>query len=242
MDGLPNAPQIPMPQVPLSPKPFLKTPLGLILIAVGVIALIVAALFGLKSLNLNLPSFPGKPEQTINQVQPPQILDPKVLFNKTIASILTKPMLPTKLENIRKEQDQTTRDSFFMSWKTKSSISTISGTMTASTPSQISSLSLSFLYINEASASTEVAQRIIPEFFSVTPRGTWGCKPIQNITYCENFWEENKIKRGISVQSPISTEQTGISVGFCEFHQNTDVYSWKSCTSEFAETGINEAL
>lgn len=237
MDNLPNAPQIPIPQVPLSPKPFFKTPIGLILIAVGVIALISAAIFTLKNLNINLPTLPGKQVQTTNQAQQPQILDPKVLFNKKISLVLKSSLLPKSLEDINLQQDQIIKSSYILSWDTP--LGTVSGLMTASTPTQISYLYLSFLDEKEATASAGVAQKVTSELFLSTPKGQWGCKPIQNITYCENFWEDEGVKRGISVQSPISLEIKGVVVSFCEYHQNTDLYSWKSCTSEFANTGIN---
>jgi len=83
---------------------------------------------------------------------------------------------------------------------------------------------------------------IIKEYFKIAPINEFACisLPIENFTsiFCESFWEESRgIKKGIYVKSPVrNLNETQIF--YCEHYPGTPAYSWKSCASEFSQTGV----
>lgn len=139
------------------------------------------------------------------------------------------------------KQDNIEANTFTASWANQTGTS--SATFAVSQDKNIS-----YLYINntysvdsKTTVSVKLAEEIVPMFFSAKLQGEWGCKPIYENIYCENFWEENGIKKkGVSVSGPFTllNKQTAVTVSMCEFNKASPLYSRKSCTTEFAKGGV----
>lgn len=128
---------------------------------------------------------------------------------------------------------------------------TISGFLTLSNSQSISSVSLSLTEtapFPSPNPPFDLIQKEAAKFFSVEPKGQWGCKIFKetafDLQFCENFWEEQGgTKRGIYYQNPTSvdarTKEIKVTFAFCEFRQESANYNFKSCIKTFSETGIN---
>ncbi|MBI2613416.1 MAG: hypothetical protein HYW62_01465 [Candidatus Levybacteria bacterium] len=157
-----------------------------------------------------------------------------------LPKILNASLIPSKSDMIV-TQDKITKDSFTISWEKKE------GTISAvfilpANPEEISSLNIQLPTTQASSPSIQSAEATTSSLFVIQPNGKWGCKPLYDRTYCENFWEENDgIRRGISMYGPftILNGTAGSIVSFCQHGKSAaTIYSWKSCTAEFADTGI----
>lgn len=240
MDGIPS--QQLEPQAEIVKKSFLKTTLGKISIILGVVIIVLAFLASLNyfrviALPKKLSFLPKKAAYTNTKESSPQarnepiILNPIPLLSKNIPQILKTPLLPDSWTKISIKQDKTIKDNFILSWNGKEG--TVSGVMTVPPDrTGISSLYLSFLDQKISTASAEIASKIASDFFLISPKGKWACKPIYNSIYCENFWEEDNVRRGVGIQSPDKV------ISFCEHRPDSDLYSWKSCTTEFVNSGV----
>lgn len=163
-----------------------------------------------------------------------------------LPTILTPSFLPKSSPEITLTQTKGIQESFSATWNS------INGTESAilivsPDGKNITQFYLSFLKSKSATPSEELAKITTSQFFLIQPKGKWGCKPINaSMTYCENFWEEpNGVKRGIGIkglftQGPnLKKEDIPQSLIFyCEHNKDSKIYSWKSCASEFAETGV----
>lgn len=238
MDNLPNQPIPNQPPVETPQKSFFQTPSGKITALVGTAAILLITLVILNYFNI-LSLFQQSTKQPSSNIPKDKIFDPKVLLNKILPQILTKQILPKSVALIGIQQDQTVKENFIASWNS-SNVGTVSAIMTVSSDKQdVSSLYITFLYQKIASVSAQLAAKITPEFFSISPKGEWGCQPISEMTYCENFWEENGARKGISIQYPVLVDnKTSSVVSFCEHGKDSTLYEWRSCTSEFAKTGV----
>lgn len=157
-----------------------------------------------------------------------------------LPKILNASLIPSK-SDMTLIQDKIIKENFTISWEKKEG--TISAVFTlAANPEEISSLNIQFLTTQVSSPSVQLAETAISSLFTIKPNGIWGCKPLYDKTYCENFWEENGgIRRGISVYGPfaIQNKTAGSIINFCQHGKDAaTIYSWKSCTAEFADTGI----
>lgn len=161
-------------------------------------------------------------------------------FINLLPKILQPSLIPSTTDMLF-TQDKIVKESFNISWNTKEGTGGATLTL-SSNGKEISSLNLSFLKTQTASPSVTLAQTIIPQFFSIEPKGTWKCSSLYDTTYCENFWEEeNGVRRGLSINGIHSFKngQKGLVLSFCEHGKDAStLYSWKSCTTEFAKTGL----
>ena len=170
----------------------------------------------------------------------------KKTLNNYLPTILTPSFLPKSSSKITLTQTKGIQESFSTSWNaingTESAILIVSPD-----GKNIMQFYLSFIKSKSASPSAELAKITTSQFFSIQPKGIWGCKPIYtSMTYCENFWEEsNGVKRGIGIEG-LFTKGPNLKkedlpqtmIFFCEHSQASSLYSWKSCASEFAESGV----
>lgn len=135
---------------------------------------------------------------------------------------------------------QSNEQNFIFSWNAKQV--TIGGAIEISVQSShASTFSLGLTQTSNTPPSPTLALTVISPIFSIQPKGIWGCKPLRGITYCENFWEEQSgEKRGLSVLGLLELREGGLGllISFCQHNKNSDLYSWKSCTVEFKNTGV----
>ena len=169
------------------------------------------------------------------------LLEPaKQILNSYLPTILSSSVFPQSSSDINLKEDKGIKQSVSGTWDTKDGKAITIFTISPD-GKEISELLLFFPHKTTASASMESAQLTTPKLFSIIPKGKWACKTIPNIgNYCENFWEEeNGVRRGIALKQPLPLSQAKkITISFCERSQESRLYSWKSCTSEFAKTGI----
>lgn len=106
----------------------------------------------------------------------------------------------------------------------------------------ISSINIYFSREDDVAPSVPIAKNLTSEFFSLTPQGTWGCKPLASKgVYCENFWQDSEdIKMGIGLQQPSiqNQDKRKKAIFLCLYNKTSENYFWKSCSSEFADKGI----
>ena len=154
--------------------------------------------------------------------------------------ILAPSFVPTSLANINLKEDNGTKQNVSGTWNTKDG-KAITILTVSPNGREIYQLLIFFPYSSALPISTEYAQSTTPKLFTITPKGKWACKTIPNtMNYCENFWEEQDgVRKGIALKESISLSPAKkITISFCEHSQESILYSWKSCTKEFAETGI----
>jgi len=80
--------------------------------------------------------------------------------------------------------------------------------------------------------NTTNATTLTTQVFTTTPKGTWKCSTIENSqsTLCENVWEEDNIKKGIGIVSPIPySEKKQTSLFYCEYYKNGNSFTKTSC-------------
>lgn len=194
--------------------------------------------FGLlphRPLQQTLPNSQQTPTPTISLEN-----EAKTILASFLPKILVPELVPSIL-NITLRQEKVVKENFVLLWDTKEG--TANARLTISPDGKkISSFNILFFKSQTASPSVELAQTIIPSVFSLEPEGQWGCKPVYNQTYCENFWEDKEgIRKGVNITGPFpeNKQKIGLIVSFCEHTKEAKtLYSWKSCTSEFAKTGV----
>ncbi|MBU1000263.1 hypothetical protein KKE78_02615 [Patescibacteria group bacterium] len=256
------------PEVLIAKSSPLKKILKISLISLGIIILILTVILTLNYFNiLSLSSlFPDKldwmPRQSLSQIptkgkalnpeepilmpdsSPTQSASYQIkareVLVKLLSVIFTPSFIPSPVSNLNLTQDKTNQQNFIVTFNTRQA--SMSGNLTLNKAGDnISTIYLSMPKTDQKNVSAAVAQTIAPQFFSITPQGKWACKKIGNETYCENFWEEKSgARRGIGIQEPITfdNKEKGIAVFFCEHNKGSSIYSWQSCTTEFAKTGV----
>lgn len=158
----------------------------------------------------------------------------EALLAETLPNIIYKQLAPDK-SKITTTSNKTSKV-LTSTWI----VNGISGTAAFSSApdgKSISDIYVSFSDNKAIAPSKETAPRLTSAYFSFKPKGIWGCKSTSgtNMTYCENYWEEDLTKKGIGIQQLSSSE--GV-VFFCQHSKESGLYAWKSCSSEFAETGV----
>jgi len=171
------------------------------------------------------------PQQALSQQAKETLLD-------FLPTILSPSLVPQSSSTITFKQNEGIRESFSTLWDTKEG--TVSAIMVSSSDgTNISQMYLSFLKPQSQVPTVELAQTTTSQFFSIQPKGKWGCKPIyvNTMTFCENFWEEEDGERlGLGIIG-VSPQESNL-VFFCQHNKDSKLYSWKSCQNEFAETGV----
>jgi len=239
------------------------------LLKVGIIelffvAIVLILLFGILN-NFNIlplsTLFPNQlgwlprkevPTGTSQQSPPPTIPrslnltnQAKQILTNSMQSILTSSLLPKSSADITLTQTQGIKESFSSAWDTKEG--TVSAVLVVSPDGKdIVQSYLSFLKTESVPPSVGLTKAITSQFFSIQPNGTWGCKPIHiNMTYCENFWEEEDgTRRGLAMKGLLTqgvdliSGKPEVMLVFCEHTKQSKLYSWKSCEYEFAKTGV----
>ncbi len=160
------------------------------------------------------------------------------LLVKTIPTIVVPALIPASAD-LSLVQDKMTPESFMVSWETKEA--TIGGRLAVSNDGKnISTFYLSVLKQPDIILSADLAEATATQFFSVETKGTWKCGISENQKYCENFWEEGNIKRGIGVYGliPLANNKKAVSVFFCEHQQDAKVYPWQVCDPRLTKTGV----
>lgn len=163
---------------------------------------------------------------------------------KVLIEVLPNILIPSLIPNTSQivvKPDKHIKEVLKESWETNQG--TISATLfTLPDEKNIASLHLFITKEENATPSPELAETTTTQLFVVTPKGEWGCKPLNQNVYCENFWEEeNGVRRGIAVNGPflLPDKKQVNSYSFCEHHkENIGLYTWKSCRSEFAKSGV----
>ncbi|MDD5147688.1 MAG: hypothetical protein PHV63_04040 [Candidatus Daviesbacteria bacterium] len=236
------------PQVYVQPASPLKKILKIALISLGIIVLVLVIILTLNYFNiLSLSSLSPKyfswlPHQTLQISPSKEELSSRAKKTLTafLPNILVSSLIPP-MSDITFRQDKIVKENFTLLWDTKEGTANAALTM-SSDEKKISSFNILFFKSQIASPSVELAQTIIPSIFSIEPKGVWGCKPIYSQTYCENFWEDKEgIRRGVNITGPFpeNKQKIGLIVSFCEHTKEAKtIYSWQSCTSEFAKTGV----
>lgn len=219
-------------------------------VSVGIIALILSLgilnYFNILPLSKLWPGYLGFLPHKANVVADPTpastISLPKQAKETLITflpTILNPSLLPQSLSDINLT-DKSINQTVTGSWDLKDGRAITILTVSPN-GKEISQLLIFFPYATTTSISAEFAQSTIPKLFSITPKGKWACKTIPNTaSYCENFWEEqNGIRRGIALKEsiPLSPAKK-ITISLCEHSQKSRLYSWKSCITEFAKTGV----
>lgn len=253
MDGetvsLPNQDQKPSdqpsPEIPVAPRKKINL-LGIIFIVITLI------LFPLGILNyfniLPLSSlFPHQQPKQSNDVKIPPTTAPTSSLAKQaketliafLPTILKPPLLPQSSSDINLREDKGIKQFVSGTWDTKDGRAITIFTVSPD-GKEISQLLIFFPYAVTSSISAEFAQSTIPKLFSITPKGKWACKTIPNTAnYCENFWEDQTgARKGIALKESTLSQAKKITVYYCRHNKDSRLYSWKSCTPEFAESGV----
>ncbi len=135
------------------------------------------------------------------------------------------------------KQDAINPKTFYISWQAEAG--TASGTL-ALDSNNSNSILYSYLEYpiftsKENNPSVSSVKTDFSKFFSINPQGQWSCKNINNISYCQNFWEDlsKNIKTGIGINGVIP-EKNGkylITISACEFSKKSDLYNQDACIS-----------
>jgi len=220
----------------------------IVLISGGIVILILTIILTLNYFNiLSLSSlfpeyFSWLPHQSLQTSLSKEELQRKAqeTLIKSLPKILIPSLLPTSSSNFSLTQDTGTAKSFSAKWN--ASQQPITATFTLIQQGyNLSSLNILFWIPQPLTPSAESAQTTIDSFFSIKPKNEWNCKDISGATYCESFWEEKDgTKQGLDIHGVLTarTNEKGVVVSFCERHKNNPLYSWQSCISEFAKTGL----
>lgn len=152
------------------------------------------------------------------------------LFSTFVSQSLNSSIaIPKKLQPITLTPLE--KGAFTYSWNAKES--SISSRFKLSTNyKNLSSLTLNILIPQNTIPSSEFSRKITSQFFTISPKNTWECRTVNGIVNCENFWEENSMKRGIAVAGPITLPDNRkvTNLFFCEFHKDSPFYQWTSCS------------
>lgn len=184
-----------------------------------------------------------KPQSVTNkisrQVAPTETLTDKArnLLVKTIPTIVVPALVPASA-NLSLIQDRITPESFMVSWETKEA--TIGGRLAVGNDGKnISTFYLSVLKQPAITLSVDLAKATAAQFFLVEAKGTWKCGVLKNQNYCENFWEEEGVRRGIGMYGSIPlADKKFVSAFFCEQEKDAKNYSWQICNPELTKTGV----
>lgn len=158
-----------------------------------------------------------------------------------LPTILTPSFIPKSSSEITIFQGKSAKEESRASWESQD------GKQSArfiSSPdrNKIIQMYILFDYNSNASVSEDLARDTVSQFFLPVPKKPFSCKLLDNkANYCETFWIESdgtKIGIGMHEYSPFSSGINKTTVFFCQFMQDSPSYSWKSCASEFAQTGV----
>jgi len=201
-----------------------------------------------------LPHRPEESNQATDTTIPPAIssdislLEPaKETLINALPNILISSLIPNSSQEIKTTNNKIP-ESFNNTWTVNKTEASATLIVTPDGKS-ISQLHLSFQKDNSKPPSRETAPKLASEFFSVNPKGVWGCKPLNesktSIIYCENFWEEKDgTKIGIGVQGlftqgpALVNKSPEIFIFYCQRSKENKLYSWKSCDLQFSQTGV----
>lgn len=165
----------------------------------------------------------------------------KKILVEVLPNILVPSLVPNPSQIVVKP-DKQLKQILNESWYIDQS--TVSATLfTLANGRDVASLNLYITKGGSISPSPELAKTATSQVFVIAPKGTWSCRPLNNqITYCENFWEEDSgVKRGIGIEGPhlLAGRKPLSFYLFCEHHkESVGLYAWRSCRSEFAESGV----
>lgn len=229
-----------------------KVGFGILFIVIVIIFFIgILNYFNILPLSKLLPNYlgflpqrdvPTGTSQQSNNVAISPTDQAKQTLTSFLPTVLTASFLPQSSSNIKFDQDKKLKDNFNAFWVTKEGIA--AANFHTSDSKKISSLYFQFEIIKTASPSVELAKSTINQVFNIEPKGEWGCKPWvnNNRQFCENFWtESDNIKRGIGfvIMTTTASTRSRLIYSFCEHSKEEPItYSWKSCRSEFAQTGV----
>ena len=237
-------------QTPVPPK---KGLLFEIVFVVVFLAILFGILNYLNILRLSelFPNYLGflprkeVPTGTSQQSLPPA-LSPSNQAKQTLINflptILNPSFLPQSSSDITLTEDKKDKEKLNASWNNKGG-----GTLWAVFPKtansqKITSIDAYFETIQTASPSVQLAKSEVNKIFSSNPKGAWGCSrdPLnQRKLYCENFWEDKDVKKGLGFLIINTSPLRGRLVfSFCEHTKESNLYSWKSCRADFAQTGV----
>lgn len=188
-------------------------------------------------------TLPTAPIQTIpTQTTIPINKVAEEVFSKFISDNLI-PSMSSSLPATTPKEDDKEQNTFSLNWESKI------GTMSATFALLPETKDISYLYLSSTynaedytSLSPQTAKDIASVFFTTIQKEEWACKPLYESTYCESFWQENvTTKRGISINGPLllPNSRSVFIVSLCEYHkEDSSLYARKSCTTEFADSGI----
>lgn len=182
---------------------------------------------------------------TIAPATDSSIQQAKQTLVELLPTILSPVLLPQSISDITLTEDRENKEKLNASWNNKDNKG--GGTTWAVFPKtpnsqKITSVDVFFEKIQTASPSVELAKSEVNKIFSSNPKGEWGCSkdPLnERMLYCENFWEEKDSKKGLGFLIVNTSPYRGRLVfSFCEHNKDSKLYSWKSCRSEFAKSGV----
>jgi len=188
---------------------------------------------------------PTGTSQQDNNTTIPSTVSPSDQAKQALASLLltiiTPSFVPKSPSDITVFQGKTAREESRASWEARDGNQ--SARFISSTDGkQIIQLYILFDYNSNASVSADLTKETVSQFFSLVPKEPFSCKLLSSkANYCESFWEEpNGTKRGIGMHEykPFSSRTNKTTVFFCQFKKDSKSYSWKSCASEFSQTGV----
>lgn len=162
-----------------------------------------------------------------------------------IVKFLSDMLVPTFQPNestIDIKQDNRIDQNFAASWTTQQNQFSADIDMSAN-GKQINNLYLSFFVPTNASPSSTLAKTITTNYFSFKANGDWKCANIYESIYCESFWEDEAgTREGIGLQGPLTlpsnSGQEGVILFSCQHNRESQRYFWKSCTNDFANSGL----
>lgn len=227
-----------------------------IFVAVFLIILIgILNYFNILKLSEIFPNYlgwlPHKSEQSKQLASPTggssnAIISPtdqdKQALTSFIPTVIASSYAPKSSSDIVLVQGKTAKDDFLAAWSIKDGKATVR--FVSSKDGQIASIYVFLNYILNKPVSADLAKETVPQFFLPIPKEKFSCKPLSNDSnYCESFWEEDDgTKKGVGIQqigaSTSETDAVSTTVFFCQFTKESSSYSQKSCSSEFAETGV----
>lgn len=101
------------------------------------------------------------------------------------------------------------------------------------------------IIINEAfiNIDADKTKQISAKYIKIVPSAVFKCAPLKDINFnsniCEAFWEEKDgVKKSVFVQSPMIADKPFSLVNFCEFHNGSVEYDWKSCFPALDKEGV----
>jgi len=248
-----------MPVPPNVSQPEQTPPKKGLLFEIVFVVVFLAILFGILNyfniLNLSeiFPNYLGflprkdAPNGTSQQSRPPT-LSPTDQTKQTLMSflptVIAPSFLPQSPSDITLTEDKDDKERINASWRNKGEGGGTLWAVFPKTPSyqKITLVDVFFEQIQTASPSVQLAKSEVNKIFSSNPKGEWGCSrdPLnQRKLYCENFWEEQGSKKGLGFLILNTSPFRGRLVfSFCQHTKDSNYYSWKSCRSDFAKTGV----